>query len=648
MEKKEEILRVRNLDISFETTAGVVNAVRGVNLTVNRGETVAIVGESGSGKSVSAKAIMGILAKNGTIDRGQITFSYYRNPEERVTREILQMKKEEIRRHINGKRIAMVFQDPMTSLNPLMPVGKQIMEGMIWHYHTPKEEAYKKALELMKLVGITDAEKRIKNYPHQLSGGMRQRIVIAIALACDPELLICDEPTTALDVTIQAQVLELTERVLQRLDARKRLHEMMHREGSELVIGRRRHDLSRYRHVYAFSSGKAGNHMARAFEDLLGEYLTLGVTIIKLRDEEDVYRKTEVYVGGHPLPNEEGIRGCQRMIDIAEQMGPDDLLLLGLTGGCSALMGYPVEGTTLEDLQEATDVMLKAGMWVMDINDIRGHLSRMSRGRLGQHIHGAKILCFEIWDAVGLDDITDYTEPVPIMGTPVGYDTVTFEDIGAILRKYHIEDKLPPNVARYLLDYDPAQETPQTMTNDVDYYIVNTLPDSCQAALEAAEEMGIPAHVLTTYAEGESRDYGTFMASLAHEVVKNERPFRAPCFLFSAGETTTAIPDSSLIRGHGGPSQEMTAAFAVAAEGLKNVCLLSMDSEGTDGTTPVAGGLTDGTTGTAAAERGIDLRKALREHAAYEALEPLGDTVLTGNTGTNLCDFNVLYIGTQE
>ena len=215
MEKKEEILRVRNLDISFETTAGVVNAVRGVNLTVNRGETVAIVGESGSGKSVSAKAIMGILAKNGTIDRGQITFSYYRNPEERVTREILQMKKEEIRRHINGKRIAMVFQDPMTSLNPLMPVGKQIMEGMIWHYHTPKEEAYEKALELMKLVGITDAEKRIKNYPHQLSGGMSQRVMIAMAMSCEPDLLIADEPTTALDVTIQAQILELMKKIQQ-------------------------------------------------------------------------------------------------------------------------------------------------------------------------------------------------------------------------------------------------------------------------------------------------------------------------------------------------------------------------------------------------------------------------------------------------
>ena len=213
MEKKEEILRVRNLDISFETTAGVVNAVRGVNLTVNRGETVAIVGESGSGKSVSAKAIMGILAKNGTIDRGQITFSYYRNPEERVTREILQMKKEEIRRHINGKRIAMVFQDPMTSLNPLMPVGKQIMEGMIWHFKTPKKEAWDKAVELLKEVGISDAEKRMKNYPHQLSGGMRQRVVIAIALACNPDLLICDEPTTALDVTIQAKIIELIKRI---------------------------------------------------------------------------------------------------------------------------------------------------------------------------------------------------------------------------------------------------------------------------------------------------------------------------------------------------------------------------------------------------------------------------------------------------
>lgn len=215
---REKILSIQNLNISFETTAGMVNAVRGVNLSVYRGETVALVGESGSGKSVSAKAIMGILAKNGTIDSGDITLSYYRQ-EEKVTRDILSMDKKEIRRHVNGKRIAMVFQDPMTSLNPLIPVGKQVMEGMLWHYHTPKEEAYQKALDLLKLVGIADAEKRMKNYPHQLSGGMRQRVVIAIALSCDPDLLICDEPTTALDVTIQSKILEL----IQEIQKRKKL-----------------------------------------------------------------------------------------------------------------------------------------------------------------------------------------------------------------------------------------------------------------------------------------------------------------------------------------------------------------------------------------------------------------------------------------
>ena len=129
----------------------------------------------------------------------------------------------------------------------------------------------------------------------------------------------------------------------------------------------------------------------------------MGVAIVKIKDESDVYKKTQLFIGGHPLPNEEGIEGCKKMIEIAETMKDGDLLLMGLSGGCSSLMGYPVEGTTLEDLKEATDVMLKSGMWVMDINDIRGHLSRTARGRLGQHIKGGKVICFEIWDAVGLD-----------------------------------------------------------------------------------------------------------------------------------------------------------------------------------------------------------------------------------------------------
>ncbi|MGN0969277.1 MAG: ABC transporter ATP-binding protein [Evtepia sp.] len=211
--EREKVLTVRDLSITFSTTAGPVHAIRGVNLDLYRGETLAIVGESGSGKSVTVKAAMGILAKNGTVDSGTIEYTYHHDDGTPETVDILKMKKQDIRKHINGKRIAMIFQDPMTSLDPTMTIGKQIMEGMIWHYKTPKAEAYKKAVELLKEVGITDAEERMKNYPHQLSGGMRQRVVIAIALACDPELLICDEPTTALDVTIQAKILELIQKI---------------------------------------------------------------------------------------------------------------------------------------------------------------------------------------------------------------------------------------------------------------------------------------------------------------------------------------------------------------------------------------------------------------------------------------------------
>lgn len=212
-QSKEQILKIRDLDITFGTTAGSVHAIRKVNIDLKKGETVAIVGESGSGKSVTMKAAMGILASNATVNSGTIEFTYHHADGSEETVDILKKDKKWIRKHINGKRIAMVFQDPMTSLDPTMSIGKQIMEGMMWHFKTPKKEAWEKSVQLLKEVGIEDAENRMKNYPHQLSGGMRQRVVIAIALACNPDLLICDEPTTALDVTIQAKIIELIQKV---------------------------------------------------------------------------------------------------------------------------------------------------------------------------------------------------------------------------------------------------------------------------------------------------------------------------------------------------------------------------------------------------------------------------------------------------
>ena len=212
----ETILKISDLDISFRTNAGVVHAIRGVDMDLQKGETVAVVGESGSGKSVTMKAVMGLLDSNAVVNSGEIL---YRRPgdEDSQMIDLLKIGKKQLRQDINGQHIAMVFQDPMTSLDPTMPIGRQIMEGILLHKNVSQGEARRRALELLELVGINDAAKRFKNYPHQLSGGMRQRVVIAIALSADPDILICDEPTTALDVTIQAKILELIKSIQEKM-----------------------------------------------------------------------------------------------------------------------------------------------------------------------------------------------------------------------------------------------------------------------------------------------------------------------------------------------------------------------------------------------------------------------------------------------
>lgn len=204
---EENIVEVKDLVISFRTNKGMVRAVRGISYNLKKGETLAIVGESGSGKSVSARALLGIEAPNAVIGGGQILY--------RGEDLLKYTEKEFEKKHIRGRHISMVFQDPMSSLDPIMKVGPQLMEAMLLTGQNEsgrklsKAEARNRAIQIMQDVGIRDADKRFNQYPFEFSGGMRQRIVIAIAIASHPELLICDEPTTALDVTVQAQILEL-------------------------------------------------------------------------------------------------------------------------------------------------------------------------------------------------------------------------------------------------------------------------------------------------------------------------------------------------------------------------------------------------------------------------------------------------------
>ncbi|MFB9860180.1 dipeptide ABC transporter ATP-binding protein [Salinicoccus siamensis] len=200
----DEILSVKNLDVTFDTYAGVVQAVRNVSFDLKKGETLAVVGESGSGKSVMSKSIMGLIPE----PPGKISGEYIKYKDE----DILKYNKKKLRK-LRGSEISIVFQDPMSSLNPTMTVKNQIIEGILTHSKISKKEAVGRAIEILGSVGIHEPEKRINQYPHQFSGGMQQRVVIAMALACDPEILIADEPTTALDVTVQAQVIDLFKKI---------------------------------------------------------------------------------------------------------------------------------------------------------------------------------------------------------------------------------------------------------------------------------------------------------------------------------------------------------------------------------------------------------------------------------------------------
>jgi oligopeptide/dipeptide ABC transporter ATP-binding protein len=203
--EQNHLLEIRDLNVKFTVEEDIIYAVNGVNLTLNPGETLGIVGESGCGKSVSLFSILRLVQSPPAIISGEILFE---------GRDVLQMREKELHQ-IRGKEITMVFQEPMTCLNPVIKIGHQIIETLILHEKMHKETAIKKTLELMQLVEIPDAESRMWDYPHQLSGGMRQRIMIAMALACKPKILLADEPTTALDVTIQAQILDLLKRIKQ-------------------------------------------------------------------------------------------------------------------------------------------------------------------------------------------------------------------------------------------------------------------------------------------------------------------------------------------------------------------------------------------------------------------------------------------------
>lgn len=448
------------------------------------------------------------------------------------------------------------------------------------------------------------------------------------------------------DIKSRKIVLEILDETLVRMDSYHILKDMVSLEGDILRIGEKSWDLSEKKNVYLIAAGKAANAMAKAFDEILGEKLTDGIAVVKLV-EDDEYNHVRILRGGHPLPNEDSYRASLEVLGMVENVGRHDLVIGLMSGGNSALLSCPMEGITLEDEMKTRDVMLKSGADVVEVNAVCRHISAVNGGRLAQRIErkGAEMICVLIMDALGYPATENPGKPENFGFTQMAPDATTLKDAKDAIQHYHVEKKLPERVAGFYRNCTQDDETPKRLKNWTGY-MISTLPDLSNAAKEVAEKLGYRAVVLTNVLTGEAREAGTFLAAVAEEIQERKQPVQPPCVIIASGEVSTKIMEKP--EGTGGPGQELAAGFAIAARNLEGVCAASVDTEGTDGPTDAAGGITDSSTFAMAQQKEIDLYKALREHAVYDALGSLNSRIISGNTGTNLCDLHIIYVPAKE
>lgn len=438
-------------------------------------------------------------------------------------------------------------------------------------------------------------------------------------------------------------VLDVLESCIESLDVSHVINKILILEGNSLRVGERVWNLDSKDHIFVIGAGKACNTMAEAVEGILGNRVSKGLVIVKRIETDDDLEHIELVEGGHPLPNQDGYRASQAILEIVENATQNDLIISLISGGSSALMDSPLPGITLEEEAAVTELLLKSGARIREINAVRRHLSATNGGRLAQRIEakGAELINLVVSDVVG-DGVTTHPErPCDYFGTPVAPDDTFLSDAVGALDKYALWTMIPETIVNYLKSQHPEKETPKSFGDRVHHFVLQRTGDASEAALAAAQHPGLNPVILTTHLEGEARQAGTFLGCLTKEIVLQQRPFRPPCLLIAGGENTTLIEREP---GLGGPSQELSLGFALEIADIPGCCLAAVDTDGTDGPTDVAGGLVDSTTIDRAVQKGLDVYEALMAHNSTHLLQTVGDSIITGNTGTNLCDLNLILI----
>ena len=347
---------------------------------------------------------------------------------------------------------------------------------------------------------------------------------------------------------IRGTVLDILEDTLADLDSYQRSLDNIHFDGTMLRIGDYKWNLSQKNNVFLICGGKAANATAMALEHILGPRLTGGVVIIKALEATDHFEKCEVFVGGHPLPNIEGYRGCRRILEMVEKLTPDDLVISAISGGTSSLMSCPKEGLTIEEEMLTSDVLLKSGANIHEINSIRRHISQINGGNLAKRIEekGTEMILLMHYDAIAPMPTDGKWIPSKITGGPMASDITTFRDAKKTINNYGLENKLPRNVVNFIFKSPDKDETPKLLKRYT-AFLVNTLPDLCLSAQKQARRRGIDAYILTSSMDGSSKMAGTFLSEIIKEIRNYGRPFKAPCILIASGEVDHCAIYGSLV-----------------------------------------------------------------------------------------------------
>jgi hydroxypyruvate reductase len=411
------------------------------------------------------------------------------------------------------------------------------------------------------------------------------------------------------------------------------------RQGDSLSVGGQTYDLAAVERVWVVGGGKAATAMVAALNASLGDRLAGGLVVTKY-DHIDTSLDTgpvEVVEAGHPLPDESGVTGTQRMADLLASVSGRDLVLAVLSGGGSALLTLPATGLTLTDMQATTDLLLRCGATIVELNAVRKHLSRIKGGSLARLAGQASVASLILSDVVG--------DPLDVISSgPTVPDPTTFADAWAVLERYDLIERVPVAVRERLLAGCGGKlpDTPKPearLFERVQNVIVGSNRLAAEGAVGAARAGRLNALLLSTFVEGEARQVAQVAAALAKELVHYDRPVPKPACLVWGGETTVKVCGEGL----GGRNQELALAAAMAMEGLPNVVLVALGTDGTDGPTDAAGAIATGETVARGRALGLDPAAYLANNDSYHFFDGLGDLVHTGPTGTNVNDLLFIF-----